>query len=99
MLQSNGHLYLINSNELLIGKGACINTTSFIRSTFDVLDSDFLNGENLEFIGNSMSSIINYGTIHTKDGDALLIARHVENHGVLEAKGGRAGAIGCSSLL
>ena len=99
MLQSNGHLYLINPNGILVGDGACINTTSFIGSTFDILDSDFLNGENIEFTGNSMSSIINYGTIHTKDGDALLIARHVENHGVLEAEGGRAGAIGCSSLL
>ncbi len=98
-LHSNGHLYLLNPNGILIGEGAFIDTGAFIASTFNVHDSGFLKGENLEFFGDSLGEIINFGKIHTKDGDALLIAKTVENHGTITVNGGRAGAIGCTSLL
>lgn len=98
-LESNGHIYLINPNGILVGDGAYINTASFIGSTFDVLESSFLRGENLEFIGESKASVINHGIIHTRDGDALLIAHTAENHGTLTAEGGRAASIGCTYLL
>ncbi|MCB1106677.1 MAG: filamentous hemagglutinin N-terminal domain-containing protein [Chlamydiia bacterium] len=98
-LESNGHLYLLNPSGILVGEGAMINTTSFIGSTFDVLDSDFLNGEKIEFFGDSTAKILNYGVIKTKNGDALLISRDIENIGILEAEGGCAAAIGCTSLL
>ncbi|MCP5503788.1 MAG: filamentous hemagglutinin N-terminal domain-containing protein [Chlamydiales bacterium] len=98
-LHSNGQLYLLNPNGVLIGEGAFIDTGAFIASTFNVLDSAFLKGENLEFFGDSLGSVINFGKIHTKDGDALLIGKTVENHGTITVNGGRAGAFGCTSLL
>jgi trimeric autotransporter adhesin len=42
-LQSNGKVYLINQHDILIGKDAVIDTASFVVSTQDVLDEQFLN--------------------------------------------------------
>ncbi|WP_420422484.1 filamentous hemagglutinin N-terminal domain-containing protein [Simkania sp.] len=92
-LISNGSVYLLNPNGLLVGKEGSIDTLSFIGSTFDVLNSDFLNGENFRFFGDFDGKIVNLGTIRTSNGDAILIGREIENHGTLEACGGIAAII------
>lgn len=98
-LHSNGHVYLMNPNGLVIGEGAFIDTAAFIGSTFDVLDHDFLKGEGFELKGDSLSRVINYGKIHTREGDAFLVGRIAENHGEIDVNGGCLGVIACTSLL
>lgn len=89
-LQSNGILYLINPNGVLVGDGAIINTASFISSTLDVSNDQFLAGNELLFEGDSKASIRNLGTIQAFDGDVALIACRIENPGKIEALNGTA---------
>ncbi len=86
-LKANGHVYLINPNGIVVGAGANINTQSFIASTLDVDNAAFMNGGDLNFIGDSQNKIENLGTINGGDGDVFLIARHVDNSGTINASG------------
>ena len=83
-LDSNGKIYLLNPKGVLIGKDAVINTASFVASSLDVLDQDFLRGEELLFSGDSQEGIVNLGTISCLQGDVALIAHHVANRGKIE---------------
>ena len=87
-LQSNGQVFLINPNGLVIGQGAVINTAGFVGSTLNMTDEDFLNGR-LHFQGDNAGSINNLGFIRAGEGgDILLIAPNIENSGVLQVEGG-----------
>ena len=97
-LLSNGKIYLINPSGIIIGKDAIINTSSFIASTFDLLNEEFLKGGDLLFSGDSKEKIINLGKIQATDGDAILIARQIENKGSIEATNGVA-AIGAGKEI
>ncbi|MBF8263778.1 MAG: filamentous hemagglutinin N-terminal protein [Parachlamydiales bacterium] len=92
-LLSNGRVFLINERGIIVGKNAIINTSEFIASTLDILNEKFLNGD-LAFQGSSDAEIINLGTIHAHSGDAVLIARRIDNRGQITAEGGNV-LIGC----
>ncbi|MCP5506671.1 MAG: filamentous hemagglutinin N-terminal domain-containing protein [Chlamydiales bacterium] len=87
-LQANGNVYLINPKGVFIGNGALIDTNTFIASTLDLLDSEFMQGKDLRFRGNSENSVVNLGTIRAKEGDVALIGRTVENYGSIKAPSG-----------
>ena len=61
-LNANGQVFLINPNGIVIGKDGVINTQSFIGSTLDVSDAQFLNSDDLILSGDSNATIINLGT-------------------------------------
>ena len=82
---------MINPNGVLVGEGANINTAEFIASALDVADSDFLDGGDLTFAGQSDAAVINLGQITADNGDVILIAQVVENAGELNAENGTAG--------
>ncbi len=87
-LQSNGKVFLINPNGLVIGQDAVIDTAAFIGSTLNISDQDFLNGR-MHFEGEGAADLDNQGYIHAgKNGDILLIAPNITNSGVLEVDGG-----------
>ena len=87
-LNSNGHVFLINPNGIVVGANGTINTAGFIASTLDISDSDFLNG-NYHFKGTDAGSIENHGVIATAaGGEIVFIAPQIENHGVLSAEEG-----------
>lgn len=88
MMQSNGQVYLINPNGVLIGPDARIESAGFLASTLDVLDADFLAGKELLFAGDSNGAILNLGTISCPRGDVALFARFVKNEGNIVAKEG-----------
>ncbi len=97
-LLSNGKVYLINPNGVLIGPGARIEAASFIASTLDILDADFLSDCALLFSGTSGHSVINLGQISCPEGQVALIARKVENHGDILASHAGLG-VGAEVLL
>jgi len=97
-LEANGHIYLINPNGIVVGAGANINTQSFIASTLDVADADFMNGGDLNFVGDSQKTIENLGTINGGNGDVFLIAKHVDNSGTINAEG-HVGLAGVNDVL
>ena len=86
-LQSNGRVFLINPNGLVIGNGASIDTAGFVGSTLNISDDDFLSGR-FHFQGNG-GKIVNRGYIRAADnGEVVLIAPDIENGGVIEARNG-----------
>lgn len=86
-LSSNGRVFLINSNGIIVGNGARIDTAGFVASTLDIADQDFSSG-NYRFRGDG-GMINNNGTITSgPGGEVVLIAPTIENNGTINAFGG-----------
>ncbi|WP_194848260.1 filamentous hemagglutinin N-terminal domain-containing protein [Candidatus Neptunochlamydia vexilliferae] len=99
-LKSNGTVYLINPNGILIGPNATIDTHAFIASSLDVLDSEFLEGKTLRFFGDSDARVVNLGKVSASSGDVILLGRFVKNEGQIAAPNGMVGvAVGREILL
>src|SRR5437773_1440181 len=90
-LESNGRVFLINPSGILVGRGATINTHSFVASTLDVPDESFLSGAKLTLAGDSSAPVVNQGNIEAIGGDVFLIGRTVENSGTIRASAGTVG--------
>lgn len=88
-LSSNGRVFLINPNGMVFGPNAVIDTASFVASTLNTTDRDFLAGK-LSFDGRAdAGSIKNYGLIQARnDGGVYLIAPSIENSGVIRTETG-----------
>jgi len=87
-LQSNGTVVLLNPNGILFGHNSSIDTNSFIASTLDLADAEFMKENALHFQGSSTTGIINFGTIQALGGDVALIGRHITNEGTISAPDG-----------
>ncbi len=86
-LQSNGRVFLVNPNGIVVGGGARIDTAGFVASTLGIADADFLSG-NYDFRGGG-GNVINHGSITSgPGGEVILIGGNVENHGTINALGG-----------
>ena len=88
-LRSNGRVFLINPNGIVVGQGAVIDTAGFIASTLDMTDEDFIAGK-LKFDGDGdAGSIENRGfNKANNDGDILLVAPSITNEGAISTDGG-----------
>ena len=88
-LTANGRLFLINPNGIAIGAGANINTGSFVASTLDIADADFLSGNfNFRRTG-AAKGIYNGGSITANGGDVALLGSAIVNEGLVSARLGR----------
>lgn len=87
-LKSNGLVYLLNPNGILIGPSGQIATGGFIASTLDLANGTFMAGGPLLFSGFSSAPVVNLGTISAASGDVALLAAQVSNAGTLEAPNG-----------
>lgn len=89
-LSSNGKVFLINPNGILVGPSGIIDTRGgFVGSTLDIPDSGFMSGGDLNFAGQAITTVVNYGTIKSAQGDVALIGFKVENHGSIETPEGK----------
>ncbi len=86
-LNSNGQVFLINQNGVLVGEGATIDTAGFFGSTLNLTDADFLAGK-LRFEGGGAGDFVNRGYIRAAGGNIVLIAPNIENGGVIEVVDG-----------
>ncbi|WP_026803880.1 two-partner secretion domain-containing protein [Aliarcobacter lanthieri] len=97
-LNANGQVWLINSNGILFGKNAKVNTSGILASTKDILNEDFLNG-NYNFKGNSKATILNEGEIKSLEKTyATFIANSVTNKGKIEVHKGTIHLVGASDI-
>ncbi|ADG93729.1 filamentous hemagglutinin family outer membrane protein [Arcobacter nitrofigilis DSM 7299] len=88
-LNANGQVWILNSNGVLFGKNASINTAGLLATTKDISDTNFQNG-NYTFTGDSTESIINQGTIKVKNnGYVIFASNEAKNSGTIEAIKGR----------
>ena len=97
-LNANGQVWLINSNGVLFGKNAKVNTAGIVASTKDISNEDFNNGK-YNFKGNSTSSIVNEGEIKSlANTHATFIANSVTNKGIIEVHKGTINLVGASDV-
>ncbi|RQO47487.1 hypothetical protein DBV14_21170 [Variovorax sp. KBW07] len=88
-IKANGALWLINPAGIMVGPGARIDVGSFIASTLNVSDSDFLAGR-LTFRGGATAGEVrNAGTVNAASGGSIyLVGANVVNSGTLNAPHG-----------
>lgn len=92
-LDANGHVFLVNPNGIVIGRGAQVQTGGFVASTLDIENRDFLSGVH-RFIG-AGGAIRNEGDL---SGNVVaLISPSVVNDGTIA--GDTALAAGTNVLL
>lgn len=90
-LSATGSVYLMNPHGVIIGDGGrVIAGGDFVASTRQMDMDAFLSGGPLPVAGSSSGGIVNRGSIVSTAGSVVMIARSVENHGVIEAANGRA---------
>ena len=97
-LQSNGKIILINPSGIMVGPNGRIDTSSFIGSTLDVSNDEFLKGGDMSFLG-SGGSVVNDGTITASNGGVYLIAGEVTNNGSISAPKGDVGLAAGTDVL
>ena len=85
-LNSNGRVFLVNPHGIVVGAGARIDTASFIASTLNITDNDFLRG-NFKFEGGGNGVLRNEGTIRAS-GDIMLVGPRIENAGLIRSDNG-----------
>ncbi|KPA14777.1 filamentous hemagglutinin family, partial [Candidatus Magnetomorum sp. HK-1] len=91
LLSANGRVFLLNPHGVLIGKNGQVNVNGFLASTLNMKDSDFINDRFVFEIheNQSLASIINKGSIKTKDGGFVsLLGSSVKNEGAIIANMG-----------
>ena len=88
-LQANGRVFLINPQGIVVGSGARIDTNSFVASTLDITDADFLAGRLRTMAGATAGGIRNEGLITAAPGGKVaLIAPDIVNSGIIHAPDG-----------
>ncbi|MFA6502035.1 MAG: filamentous hemagglutinin N-terminal domain-containing protein, partial [Parachlamydiales bacterium] len=91
-LSGNGRVFLVNPSGIYFGPNATVNTGSFLASTLNILDDDFLNDRFKFFqeIGSEKSSIVNDGNISVSpEGFIALFAPIIQNKGSILAHAGK----------
>lgn len=87
-----GTVMLVNPNGVVFGAGSRIDVGSLVATTANIRDEDFLAGRYVFSQASAIrdAAVINEGTISLRDnGLAALVAPHVRNSGVIEARLGR----------
>ncbi|MDE2405003.1 MAG: filamentous hemagglutinin N-terminal domain-containing protein, partial [Sphingomonadales bacterium] len=99
-LSASGSLYLVNGNGIVIGKSGVVETGgTFVASTLDIANADFIKGGPLTFAGTSRASVVNLGKVGALGGNVALIGYSVTNSGSLAAANGTAGLLAGSTVL
>jgi filamentous hemagglutinin family protein len=89
-LYSNGQVYLLNPNGIVIGRNGRVRTGGFIASTLDIDNQQFMQGGAQALQGDSAAGVAVLGTVKATSGDVLLVAAQVDNAGKLIAPNGEA---------
>src|SRR6266568_5134204 len=86
-LDANGRVFVVNRDGFVFGAGAVISTASFLATTSDINNNDFMAGRyNFSIPGRLDASIVNMRTITAANGGfAGLVAPGVRNSGTITA--------------
>ena len=97
-LNANGQVWILNSNGVLFGRNASINTAGLLATTKNLSDANF-NAGNYNFKGTSTQSVVNLGSIDISDsGYAVLLANLVTNDGSINVVKGKVHLTGASEV-
>ena len=99
-LKSSGSVYLVNPNGVLVMPGGRVMTGGdFVASSLGPTTQAFMAGGALTLSGSSRASVQNAGTIASRRGDVLLIARDVTNTGSISAPAGSANLVAAQQVV
>ncbi|MFV0636339.1 filamentous hemagglutinin N-terminal domain-containing protein, partial [Mitsuokella sp. WILCCON 0060] len=93
-LAGNGHVYVVNPNGVLFGKGASVDVGSLVASTAKISDADMMNfgtsdgAISMAVPEDSQAKVINAGTIRAEGGLVVLHAADARNTGTITNPGG-----------
>jgi len=89
-IQSNGQVFIVNPNGILIGPNAVVTASAFLASTLDVDNTEFMNNSDMTFTcpENSDVFLVNYGTLTATDGDVVLLSYQIVNAGNITSENG-----------
>ena len=92
-IDSNGKVYIVNPNGIVVGPNANLTARGVILTTGQISDDEFLNGGpiTVHSIGVEKGRIINLGTIECPTGDVFIISKRIINNGSLIATEGHVG--------
>lgn len=85
-IQSNGRVFLINPQGVLVGESGRIDCASFLAAALQIDNQAFSQGRDVQFKGSNGGKIINRGRMSAFGGPLILIGSEIENTGDLEAK-------------
>ncbi|MBX9924245.1 MAG: filamentous hemagglutinin N-terminal domain-containing protein [Rhabdochlamydiaceae bacterium] len=91
-MESNGKVLLVNPNGMYFGPHASVKTASFIASTLDVANEDFLRGKYFFSLQNKerLTEIRNEGLLEASaEGCIVLMAPQIYNSGTIQAQSGK----------
>jgi len=96
-LNANGQVWILNSNGVLFGKNASINTSGLLATTAQLSDSNF-NAGNYTFENSTANTVVNLGTIEVaNNGSVVLASNEVRNEGTIKAVKGKVHLVGADS--
>jgi len=99
-LGATGSVYLINPNGVVVGPdGKVLTGGSFVASTRDVPNGQFMAGGTLTFSGTSNGAVTNAGSITSQNGDVVLIGQAASNSGAISAPNGAAALAAGNQVL
>ncbi|MFA7429910.1 MAG: filamentous hemagglutinin N-terminal domain-containing protein, partial [Rhodospirillaceae bacterium] len=96
-LTANGTVMLVNPNGVIFGAGSRVDVGGLVATTVDISDANFMGGQYIfdKPSGIAGAAVINEGDITIGDsGLAALVAPHVRNSGVIQARLGRVALAG-----
>jgi filamentous hemagglutinin family protein len=86
-LRADGQVFLLNSNGVLIAKGATVNAGGFVAGALDLADADFAAGRYV-FKGKG-GAVVNEGAVEAREGGYVaFLGGSVSNRGVVTATKG-----------
>lgn len=92
-VSANGNIIIVNPDGVIFGNNSRIDANGLVAATSDIDDNAFMNGANtvtFDRHGNPNAKIENKGHITVKEAGLVgLVAPHVENSGVIEARMGK----------
>ncbi len=93
-ISANGNIVLMNPNGVVFGATSTVDVGGLVATTSDLEDDNaFLKGGAVKFTkpGKADAAIVNHGSMTVRDGGLIgLVAPNVENHGVIQARLGKA---------
>jgi filamentous hemagglutinin family protein len=99
-LGATGSVFLINPNGVVVAPGGrVIVDGSFLASTRDVSNDNFMSGGAVTASGTSQGTVTNKGTIYAKDGSVTLIGQSVSNSGTIQAAHGTVAMVAGNTVV
>jgi filamentous hemagglutinin family protein len=90
-IKATGSIYLINPNGVVVGAGGKVLTGgTFVASTRDTSNSQFMAGGAQDFAGTSNGAVVNDGAVVSQNGSVVLVGHAVTNNGTVDAANGTA---------